>query len=137
MPSFMNMKTRNELADYLAVPRKKLTHLLYVRKIDYCYNTFSIPKRSGGTREISAPNDELKSTQKQLAFLLQKYRYEIWETQDISPNIAHAFEKGKGIITNARIHRNKRYVLNIDLVDFFGSIHLGRIIGYFEKHKNF
>lgn len=137
MPSFMNMKTRNELADYLAVPRKKLTHLLYVRKIDNCYNTFSIPKRSGGTREISAPNDELKSIQKRLAFLLQKYRYEIWETQDISPNIAHAFEKGKGIITNARIHRNKRYVLNIDLVDFFGSIHLGRIIGYFEKNKNF
>ena len=137
MSRFKNMQTQNELADYLAVPRKKLTHILYVRRIENCYVTFTIPKRSGGTRDISAPDSELKSIQKKLAFLLQRYRYSIWEEKGISPNIAHAFEKKKGIITNARIHRNKRYVINIDLVDFFGNIHLGRIIGYFEKNENF
>lgn len=131
------MQTRNELADYLAVPRKKLTHILYVRKIENCYVTFSVPKRSGGTREISAPDCELKSIQKKLAFLLQQYRHSIWAEKGISPNIAHAFEEKKGIISNACIHRNKRYVINYDLVDFFGSIHLGRVIGYFEKNANF
>lgn len=137
MAYFKHMQTRNELADYLAIPRKKLTHILYVRRIDNCYTTFTIPKRSGGTREIAAPNSDLKSIQKKLAFLLQRYRHSIWEEKGLSPNIAHAFEKKKGIITNARIHRNKRYVVNIDLVDFFGSIHLGRVIGYFEKNENF
>ena len=137
MSRFKNMQTRNELADYLSVPRKKLTHLLYIRKIDNCYVTFTVPKRSGGNREISAPDAELKSIQKKLAFLLQKYRYSLREEKGISPNIAHAFEKKKGIITNARIHRNKRFVVNVDLVDFFGSIHLGRVIGYFEKNTNF
>ena len=137
MSSFKNMQTRNELADYLAIPRKKLTHILYVRKIENCYVTFTVPKRSGGTREISAPDSELKSIQKQLAFLLQRYRHSIWAEKGISPNIAHAFEEKKGIITNACIHRNKRFVVNIDLVDFFGSIHLGRVIGYFEKNTDF
>ena len=52
-------------------------------------------------------------------------------------NISHAFEKRKSIITNARIHRNKRYVINLDLENFFDSFHFGRVLGYFEKNKNF
>ncbi|HBL5957727.1 TPA: retron Ec67 family RNA-directed DNA polymerase/endonuclease, partial [Listeria monocytogenes] len=52
-------------------------------------------------------------------------------------NISHAFTKDKSIITNAEIHKNKRFVLNIDLEDFFKSFHFGRVQGYFEKNKNF
>lgn len=40
-------------------------------------------------------------------------------------------------MTNAEIHRNKKYVLNIDFENFFDSFHYGRIRGYFEKNKNF
>lgn len=53
------------------------------------------------------------------------------------PNISHAFQKEKSIITNAQIHRNKRFVLNIDLENFFNSFHFGRVKGFFEKDKNF
>ncbi len=138
MPSFKNMQLRNELAEYLGVPKKKLTHILYIQKIENCYHTFKIPKRTGGDpREISAPDADLKSIQKRLAYLLQKYRHEIWNEKKTNPNISHAFEKDKGIITNARIHRNKRYVVNLDLLDFFGSIHFGRVLGYFEQNENF
>src|SRR5699024_7070708 len=47
------------------------------------------------------------------------------------------FIPGKSIITNARIHRNKRLVVNIDLKDFFPSFHFGRVRGFFEKNKYF
>lgn len=137
MALFYQMETRNELADYLGIPRKKLTHILYVCKVETCYRSFEIPKRSGGVREICAPDDELKSIQKRLAIKLQQYRKQCWERKGITPNISHAFVPQKGIITNARIHRNKRYVVNIDLEDFFGSIHFGRVMGYFEKNTDF
>ncbi|WP_353618719.1 retron Ec67 family RNA-directed DNA polymerase/endonuclease [Bacillus sp. ISL-37] len=51
--------------------------------------------------------------------------------------LSHAFEKEKSIITNAKIHRNKRLVLNIDLESFFESFHFGRVRGFFIKNYNF
>lgn len=46
-------------------------------------------------------------------------------------------EKGKSFITNAQIHRNKRFVINVDLENFFDSFHFGRVRGYFMKNKNY
>ncbi len=57
--------------------------------------------------------------------------------QGIKNNLSHAFEKEKSIITNAKIHRNKKLVLNIDLENFFGSFHFGRVRGFFNKNNNF
>ncbi|WP_313468613.1 reverse transcriptase domain-containing protein [Streptococcus parasuis] len=51
--------------------------------------------------------------------------------------ISHAFFKGKSIKTNALPHRNKRYVLNVDLQDFFDSIHFGRVHGFFKNNDFF
>lgn len=134
---FCDISTRNELADFLKISRQKLTHLLYVVYPNNCYNTFEIPKKNGGTRTINAPNDSLKGIQSKLATELEKYKEDFSKENDIKINISHAFEKHKGIITNAKIHRNKRYVLNIDLQDFFNSFHFGRVCGYFEKNKYF
>lgn len=61
----------------------------------------------------------------------------MWKEQNRHPNISHGFQKGKNIITNASVHRNKRYVLNLDLEDFFDSFHFGRIQGFFEKNRDF
>ena len=38
----------------------------------------------------------------------------------------------KSIITNAKKHTNKKYVLNIDLKYFFPSITFNRIVGFFK-----
>ena len=54
-----------------------------------------------------------------------------------TPVLSHAFEKGKSIITNSQIHRNKKYILNIDLKDFFGSFNFGRVRGFFIKDRDF
>ncbi|WP_307480553.1 retron Ec67 family RNA-directed DNA polymerase/endonuclease [Cytobacillus purgationiresistens] len=134
MREFDEIKTRNELADFLNVLRKQLSYILYVKGINNLYTSFEIPKKNGGVREINAPLEELKVIQRQLAEALYKHMKKKWKKKN---NISHGFEKDKSIITNARIHRNKRLVLNIDLENFFESIHFGRVRGFFIKNNNF
>ena len=134
---YTKIKNRSDLADFLRIPLNKFTHLLYVKKPDNCYSTFEIPKKNGDMRKISAPNDDLSSIQRNLSVELSKRQKEIWEGKNIHPNISHAFEKDKGIISNARVHRNKRFVLNLDLENFFGSIHFGRVRGFFMKNRDY
>lgn len=134
---YTKLKDRSDLADLLDIPLQQFTYLLYRRKPENCYTTFEIPKKSGDMRRISAPTHELSSVQTKLAEELSKRQKEIWEERNIHANISHAFEKGKGIITNARVHRNKRFVLNLDLENFFGSIHFGRVRGFFINNRDF
>lgn len=137
MKSFCDIKSRNELANFLGIPIRKLTHILYVEKTENRYSTFEIPKKSGGTRKINAPANDLKSVQSKLAKALYQYQQELWENKGISPNISHAFLCKKGILTNAKVHRNKRFVLKLDLKDFFDSFHFGRVRGFFAKSPDF
>jgi len=137
MSSIRDIETRNELSDFLRIPRNKLTHILYIKHVENLYVSFVIPKKSGGERQINAPTDELKGIQQKLAAALWEHQKDIWKEHNICPNISHAFEKNKSILTNAKIHRNKRFVLNVDLENFFDSFHFGRVRGFFEKNKNF
>lgn len=131
---FNDIKTRNELADFLNVPRKQLSYILYVKGVDKSYTSFEIQKKTGGIRKIHAPSNELKYIQKKLAQALYKNN---GKKQNKRNNISHAFEKEKGIISNAKIHRKKRVILNIDLENFFESFHFGRVRGFFIKNNDF
>lgn len=134
MGDFNNIETRNELADFLNIPRKLLSYVLYVKGVDNSYTSFEIQKKNGGIRKINAPSLELKSIQKKLAQALYKHKE---KKQGKRNNISHAFEKKKGIISNAKVHRNKKYVLNMDLENYFESFHFGRVRGYFIKNNAF
>ncbi|MEC3846786.1 retron Ec67 family RNA-directed DNA polymerase/endonuclease [Bacillus velezensis] len=134
MREFNDIGTRNELADFLKIPRKQLSYVLYVKSINNLYTSFEIHKKNGGVRNIKAPLEELKDIQRKLAEALYKHKK---KKQGQKNKLSHAFEKNKGIITNAEIHRNKRLVLNIDLENFFESFHFGRVRGFFTKNKNF
>lgn len=137
MKKFCDIINRNDLADFLSLQRGLLTYLLYVEGVDYFYQEFDIPKKSGGIRRIKAPVGALKAVQKKLMLALTNYQQEIIKDYNLQSEISHAFEKDKSIITNAKIHRNKRYVINFDLEDFFDSFHFGRVKGFFEKNKYF
>ena len=137
MKKLSEIKTRNEFADFLEIPRQKLSYILYVKHVDEMYTSFQIPKKNGDFRNINAPTEDLKKLQKKLSELLWECQKEIRKNNGIDSNISHAFEKEKSIITNAIIHRIRRIVLNIDLEDFFGSIHFGRVKGFFEKNRDF
>lgn len=137
MKNKINKKERIELANYLKIPVNVLTYILYKVNTDNLYTTFTIPKKNGDERIIHAPYDKLKSIQRTIADNLYEYKAERNTEINVNKYVAHAFEKGKSIITNAKIHRNKRYVFNIDLENFFDSFHFGRVAGFFEKNKDF
>ena len=86
---------------------------------------------------IVAPNEPLKTIQKNLASILSDDYEEIKSEQKRQLQIAHGFLPQKNILTNADIHRNKRFVLNLDLKNFFDSFHFGRVRGYFLKNRYF
>lgn len=134
MMEFDGIKTRNELADFLNVSRKQLSYVLYVKGINNLYTSFEIHKKNGGVRKINAPLEELKDIQRKLTEALHSHMKKKSKKKN---NISHAFEIDKSIITNAEVHWNKRLVLNIDLKDFFGSIHFGRVRGFFNKNNKF
>lgn len=121
---FLDIKTPEELALALETDYKKyLIYYLYRLDKSRRYLSFDIPKKTGGTRKIKSPASHLKTIQKRLKALLEEvYRHKV---------AAHGFIKGKSIISNADCHINKRYVLNIDLENFFGAINFGRVRGMF------
>jgi RNA-directed DNA polymerase len=127
----------DDLASLLGFKTSGLAYILYKKTPAEKYTSFEIPKRFGGVRKISAPTDDLKLAQRRLADLLINCVAEINDANGWPDNIAHGFKKKKSIITNARRHRHKRFVFNLDLEDFFGTINFGRVRGFFISDKKF
>jgi RNA-directed DNA polymerase len=113
-----------------------LSFILYKIPDSLKYQTFNIPKSSGGTRTIHAPTERLKKLQVRLAKVIHECNVEISEKSALPP-ISHGFEVGRSIFTNAWVHKNKRHVLNIDIENFFPSINFGRIRGFFISNRDF
>ena len=137
---------RKFLAEKLKISHKVLSYVLYKQQIDCSYKEFIIPKKNGKDRIIHAPEDKLKRIQRKLGeyltdihnkYINDKEDKKYKEDKKVKLNISHGFVKGNSIFTNAKIHRNKRYVLNVDILEFFPPFHFGRVRGYFEKSKEF
>ncbi len=131
--------TLTDLAILLGIKAASLSYILYKVPDSDKYYEFTIPKRSGGTRTIHAPVPALKSVQRRLANYLSLCLEEISQKREIEKQcvVSHGFRKGFSIVTNARRHRNRRYVFNVDLREFFPSIHFGRVRGYFNSNADF
>ncbi|WP_057490147.1 retron Ec67 family RNA-directed DNA polymerase/endonuclease [Streptococcus orisasini] len=143
MNKLQTIQSKEDFAHLLGYKKySSITYLLYKIGIDNLYTSFEIPKKTGGTRTIYAPQKALKKLQKRFASLLWEAYVENFQPTSNKkhkklPNVSHAFEKNKSIITNAKRHRNKKFVLNLDLEDFFGSFHFGRVRGFFLKNRDF
>src|SRR5688572_14971823 len=110
-----------DLAEIVGFKPKAISFVLYVQPAAAKYQTFQIPKRSGGQRLISAPLGPLKLLQRKVADLLQDCMDEIIAVRGRQDRIAHGFKRRRSIITNARQHRHRQWVLNLDIEDFFPS----------------
>jgi RNA-directed DNA polymerase len=132
-----NFKDLSSISSILGIKTASLAYILYKIPIASKYKTFEIPKKSGGMREINAPIYQLKMVQVRLAELLNNCFEEIEEKEGHLKTISHAFRIDKSISTNAIKHRNKKYVFNLDLKDFFPSINFGRVRGFFIQNKYF
>lgn len=102
--------------------RKQVSYNL--RNADSLYKSFQIPKKSGKPRTITAPNPSLKAIQRCLALLLQAA---------YQPTLSvNGFVPGRSVVSNAAVHADKKYVLNLDLENFFPSISFGRVISVLQ-----
>jgi RNA-directed DNA polymerase len=131
--------TLKQFAAILGYEAQALSFILYKIPDDQKYTTFEIPKKSGGARQIDAPVARLKYLQRSLSNLLYGCSKEIdaKSNNDKRKSLSHGFKPSHSIITNAYPHRNRRYVLNFDLENFFPSINFGRVRGFFLKNKAF
>ena len=127
------LQNRKQIAELLGIPLKELTYILYVQKPETFYRSFKISKKNGGFRSIDAPEGSLVYVQRLLARRLTTWILE----KKLNTGVSHAFKKGRSIITNSSTHKNHRFILSVDLSDFFNSIHFGRIEGFFQKNKYF
>ena len=123
---FKSLRTRSDVAALLGMSEERLIYLLY-RVNPYSYRTFKLSKRSGGLRDISAPPWPLKVLQRRLSNILNS----VYDP----PRAVHGFVPGRSIVSNAQTHVGKRWILNIDLKDFFPSIHFGRVQGLFSGKR--
>jgi RNA-directed DNA polymerase len=64
-------QTLHDVAELLAFQPKMLAYILYKKPRQMKYTSFTIPKRTGGVREISAPSEDLMLLQRRLSDLLQ------------------------------------------------------------------
>ncbi len=139
-----------DLADLIGFTASGLSYVLYKQPAAQKYAEFEIPKKNGELRKISAPLGALKEIQRGLADLLNSCRIELLEASNRRP-MSHGFVKKPppetklpkhlreplSILTNAHTHKNRRYVLNIDIADFFPSFNFGRVRGFFIKNHSF
>ncbi len=117
------MASLADLSALLQTTEKRLKHHLYARPTPY--RSFSLKKASGGNRTIEIPPDLIKVFQR----IIAKHLQEVFDPR----KSAHGFARGRSILTNARVHTGQSVVLNLDLEDFFPTIHFGRILGIFQK----
>lgn len=130
LPVFAN---ETELAIAMGVDLKELRFLAFNRKVSEVshYRKFYMPKKSGGRRLISAPMPRLKKVQ---YWILQNLLNKVALHKD-----ANGFVADRSIVTNAQPHVGKDLVLNMDVKDFFPSVHFKRVkgllqqLGYSEK----
>lgn len=140
MTQLNTLKDATELRDIATLLNFKpsgLSYLLYVAKDKEKYTSFEIPKKNGGMRLIDAPSPKLKRLQVNLSKLLLNCLDELRESGQYRDSMSHGFERKKGIVSNAVAHRGQRYVFNLDIADFFGSINFGRVRGIFIKDERF
>jgi hypothetical protein len=105
---FGQLASVDDAATFLGTSRRRLFFHLYDRKRPG-YRSFSIRKASGGHRQISAPPKVLAAFQRRLLL---------------------AFDA----VAPSKPHVGSRLVLNFDLLNFFPSIHFGRVVGLFRSH---
>ena len=127
---FCSLNSLNELARLLRLDQRKIT--LMAERPNY--RTFEIPKKGGGMRHIEAPGDDLKRT----LGILNRYLQSVYLFEKSSAAFGFVIgikndDDRRNVVTNARKHIGKPYLLNIDLADFFHSITRERVLKIFTE----
>ncbi|WP_149494962.1 reverse transcriptase family protein [Roseiconus lacunae] len=120
------IQTTTELADAMGIEIPRLRWLAFHSHVAERshYISFRIPKKSGGTRTLSAPLPRLAAAQRWIYSQILRERPH--------PECVSGFVPGRSILTGAAPHVGSQTVLNLDLEDFFPSIGFARIRHAFQ-----
>ncbi len=114
------LRTPADVAAAMNVPVPQLRWLAFhaevATRIHYVH--FTVPKRSGGVRTLSAPHRKLAAAQKWVFT-------NILDRLPVEPP-AHGFVAGRGVVSNAEPHVGRAIVVNMDLESFFPSIEMAQ-----------
>ncbi len=117
------LASKADLLAYLGMNQKELKKIKWYRA--RMYHQFSISRDNKKPRIINAPDKRLKYLQGKIAALLNGlYRVR---------HPVHGFVPNKSVKSNAQAHLRKRYILNMDIKDFFPTITENRIVGLLES----
>ena len=107
----------NSLETDLGFPLKTLYSLS--NNVKRHYKTVCIPKRDGGVRKLSVPDDILKKVQRSIAENILAYI-------EVS-SYATAYKYGSAVQKNARPHVGAKKLLKLDILHFFDSIYYSEV----------
>lgn len=92
------------------------------------YETFYIPKRSGGLRQINAPKPELMDTLRRLKTIFEEDFHALYHTS------AFAYVKKRSTVDAVKRHQKNesKWFGKLDLHDFFGSTSIDFVMSMFS-----
>ncbi len=119
--------TVGDLARALNLTPPMLRWMCFHRDVDPSshYHFWTIPKRDGSRRTITAPKRELKVVQR---WLLRN----VFEKLPVH-HAAHGFLAARSIQTNARVHTGADVIVKVDVKEFFPTITLRRVKGLLRR----
>jgi hypothetical protein len=121
------LESAAHLAGALRVSMRHLRWLAFhnevATRIHYVH--FRVPKKSGGTRTLSAPH-------RMLGRVLH-WLHDNLVSKLPPPPACHGFVAGRSIVSNALVHAGQALVVNLDLEGFFPSIGFPRVRKVFER----
>ncbi|MDX1947707.1 MAG: reverse transcriptase domain-containing protein [Pirellulaceae bacterium] len=122
-----SLSTPAELAAALSVSVSELRWLAFHAEVATRthYVHFTVPKRSGGVRTLSAPHRKLAKA--------QRWIFDSIVSKLPTEPCAHGFIRERSILTNAQAHVGRQVVVNMDLEAFFPSISFPRVRSVFHR----
>ena len=116
---FRQLESLSSVAEFWDIAPTQIYHYAFRIDKNNAYSTFEVPRRNGRVRRIDAPVRTLK--------FIQRLIHESLSCIYRPHRAAHGFLTDRSIVTNAREHVGRQYVLNVDLADFFPSITRKRV----------
>jgi RNA-directed DNA polymerase len=128
LPAVLRAKdSLDAFAKAVAVPIPRLRWMAFHRDVDSGthYVRWTVPKRDGSPRLISAPKPELKRVQR-------------WITREVTEHLpvhsaAHGFLAGRSILTNSLIHARAHVIVKFDIKDFYPTVTMRRVKGLLRR----
>ncbi len=115
------LPSRRKLAGLLNVSETDLARLTGQGKL---YSYFEVAKKSGGTRQVENPKQELKRVQARVAKLLSRIA---------PPDYLSCPVKGRSYVTNAGRHRESRVIHSLDVKKYFPNTPQRRVYWFFHE----